>query len=279
MNYALVAVLLGTIAFLIAVAMLLVYLRRERAIGAVAKRDDLASMMILLQTMRDLLEQQKGFARELNKALDARVEFIKQTVESARAEMTAMGESIRQLHQELDRIKREGQSASAPPHAPSPAAPANVRRLSAYAPAHPEPPAPKEHERPALRVLAMPRGPDTAGDALDSWVGLDFAGDEPDPLGFEVPDTEPEAPHDADAARSAFRALLDLAPERDVERDTLAAAPPMTRADRARPAPPLHMRVYEYNDAGMSVAEIAQELGIGKGEVRLIISLRNRNGG
>jgi predicted transcriptional regulator len=32
--------------------------------------------------------------------------------------------------------------------------------------------------------------------------------------------------------------------------------------------------VYEYNDAGMTVAEIAHEIGIGKGEVRLILSLR-----
>jgi predicted transcriptional regulator len=36
--------------------------------------------------------------------------------------------------------------------------------------------------------------------------------------------------------------------------------------------------VYEYHDAGMSVGEIAQELGIGKGEVRLVISLRQKGG-
>ena len=33
-------------------------------------------------------------------------------------------------------------------------------------------------------------------------------------------------------------------------------------------------RVYEYNDAGMSVAQISKAIGIGKGEVRLILSLR-----
>ena len=43
--------------------------------------------------------------------------------------------------------------------------------------------------------------------------------------------------------------------------------------------PALHARVYDYNDASMSVAQIAQELGIGKGEVRLILSLRKGKGG
>jgi DNA-binding NarL/FixJ family response regulator len=37
---------------------------------------------------------------------------------------------------------------------------------------------------------------------------------------------------------------------------------------------PLQQRVYEYSDAGMSIAEIANEIGIGKGEVRLILSIR-----
>jgi hypothetical protein len=278
MNYVLIVIFLGAVAFFGGVALLFVYLRRDQAIGAVAKRDDLASMMILLQTMRDLLEQQKGFARELNKALDTRVKFIKTTVESARNELAAVGESVKRLGLELERIKHEAETAAARP--PAPAQPANVRQLSAYAPPQPAQPAPpKEHERPALRVLAMPREQGAAGDAIDSWVGLDFAGDNPEPLGFEVPESEPEAPHDADAARSAFRALLDLAPEAEVEKNTAApvqpAAPPI---GNGRTVPPIHARVYEYNDAGMNVAQIAQELGIGKGEARLILSLRKGKG-
>jgi hypothetical protein len=38
---------------------------------------------------------------------------------------------------------------------------------------------------------------------------------------------------------------------------------------------PIQKRVYEYSDAGMRVPEIARELGVGKGEVRLILSLRH----
>lgn len=238
MGWVLSLVLVGALALLIAVCMLIVYMRRERSLSAVSKRDDLASMMILLQTMRDLLEQQKGFARELNKALDARVELIKHTVDSAKAELTAVTDSVRQLHREIDEIKRSAAEAAEPPPKPAPATqPANVRQLSAYAPPPVEPPVVREHERPALRVLAIPRVPETAGDAIDSWVGLDFAGDNPEPLGFDVPETEPEAPHDADAARSAFRALLDLAPEVMVEKNTVAPAPPMAPVEGMRKSP------------------------------------------
>ncbi|MCC6797350.1 MAG: hypothetical protein IT366_19690 [Candidatus Hydrogenedentes bacterium] len=292
-NLFLIIVLVGASAFLGAGALFYVYQKRQRETGVVTKRDDLASMMILLQTMRDLLEQQKGFARELNKALDARVEFIKQTVESARSEMTAMRESVKQINDDVERIKQESvklaemqqaQAQAQPAAAEQPVrkAPANVRQLSAYTPPPIEPPAPpKEQERPTLRVLAMPREPEIATDALDAWTGLDFAGDEPEPLGFDVPETEPEMPHDADAARSAFRALLNLAPEEQIERNSIVPMPrskPPATTGNGRPVPPLHARVYEYNDAGMNVAQIAQELGIGKGEVRLILSLRKTKG-
>jgi hypothetical protein len=98
-------------------------------------------------------------------------------------------------------------------------------------------------------------------------------------LGFEVPETEPEIPHDADAARSAFRALLDLTPVEQVHKNSISPLKPTPSSNgNGRPVPPIHARVYDYNDAGMSVAQIAQELGIGKGEVRLILSLRKSKG-
>ena len=36
---------------------------------------------------------------------------------------------------------------------------------------------------------------------------------------------------------------------------------------------PLQQRVLEYSEAGMTVAQVSRELGIGKGEVRLMLSL------
>ncbi|MCC6145782.1 MAG: DUF742 domain-containing protein, partial [Candidatus Hydrogenedentes bacterium] len=40
---------------------------------------------------------------------------------------------------------------------------------------------------------------------------------------------------------------------------------------------PMQKRVLDYCNAGMSVADIARELGIGKGEVRLMLSLARQS--
>jgi hypothetical protein len=42
----------------------------------------------------------------------------------------------------------------------------------------------------------------------------------------------------------------------------------------ARPANPLHERVYALADSGKAVAEIGAETGLEKGEVELILGLR-----
>src|SRR5690606_34052701 len=86
-----------------------------------------------------------------------------------------------------------------------------------------------------------------------------------------------------DRARAAFRSLLDMQHEAphavpEAPRPGITPAPaPAGHAGEAngqRKLTPLQRRVHEYADAGMSVPQIARELGIGKGEVRLILSLR-----
>lgn len=67
------------------------------------------------------------------------------------------------------------------------------------------------------------------------------------------------------AARSAFCSLLDMEP--------VAASAGTSAGNGGGKRSPIQQRVVEYHDAGMSIAEIAQELGIGKGEVRLMLSL------
>ena len=136
-------------------------------------------------------------------------------------------------------------------------------------------------ERPLQAVASVGEKPG-AEDVIDSWVGLDFGGDAPDPLPFVVPDEAPEHPEDPEAAREAFRALLNMDPVEPARQDRRSARPaqysPQDQVSqggngRGRLSP-VQARVYEYTDAGMTVSQISKELGIGKGEVRLIQSLR-----
>jgi len=64
--------------------------------------------------------------------------------------------------------------------------------------------------------------------------------------------------------------LLNLS-EEPAQDQSPALAPGKTNG-RSRSGT-LRARVLEYSDAGMSVPEIARELGLGKGEVRLILSI------
>jgi hypothetical protein len=246
-----------------------VYRRRRQEIEARerASKADLAHMMILMQSMRDMLDQQKNLARQLNENLDRKVTFIRGAVEEAmkdldtlRTSVKAVASGIEQTRSELSLVRDTVRQARqdelpgvrpadepAPPRKAAPPAETPAPNLASTEP--PEPP----------RPLVQP-------DLLDNWVGLDF-GDDSDETDFEVPDHLPEEPEHPEEAREAFRTLLNL--------EESAPVPGSSSGGNGRSRlSPLQVRVYEYSDAGMTVAQIAQELGIGKGEVRLILSLR-----
>lgn len=141
-------------------------------------------------------------------------------------------------------------------------------------------------ERPALHILASPDNRDDEdepeqADVPDYWVGLGFAnqpGESP-PSGKAAKEEGQGVPEpgDPEAARQAFRALLNMGQESSVGTASRTETLDQPSAGEGGEGP-LRSRVYEYSDAGMSIAEIASELGIGKGEVRLILSLREQGG-
>jgi hypothetical protein len=131
---------------------------------------------------------------------------------------------------------------------------------------------------PAFEALSRPVLDEPPDSGFDHWAGLDFG---------EVPEEEeeeaesgaapPESSEHAEAARNAFRALLNL----DTSSGEQKTVPTTSEKDNGKGRSnslPLKKRVYEYSDVGMSVSEIARELGLGKGEVRLILNLRKDRG-
>lgn len=106
------------------------------------------------------------------------------------------------------------------------------------------------------------------------------------PVEEDEPDLEVSG--NGEAAREAFRALLNmpmghdapLAPV-DMPGQTRAMAAAMQgnggATEEVQFSAPLQQRVLEYSEAGMTVAEVSRELGIGKGEVRLMLSLARQS--
>ena len=260
------------------VVLIWLYIREAKAKRAPAAPTlDLTEMTILFQTMRSVIRDQKSLAREFNKSVDRKVALVRKVVrhvvdahrEIADTQRRLM-QALKQAQSDVARIQQrlgileDAAAQAAPP--PDPAQAAEQR----------------DTEAELLDIVAQPDDAEAGDDLIDNWVGLDFVGEEPDEDGFEVPETVPESPRDPELARQAFRALLSMDEPEAQPGSSSSPAPLLGRDDGGNGRDRTELvraRVYEYHDAGMSVPQIAQELGIGKGEVRLMISLREKQPG
>ena len=217
---------------------------------------DATHLTILFHSMRDTLRQQKQLAAEINETVERRVSYIRKTVDLALEELARIDARQQELARAIDGMADDAALAEPIPNSVIHGNGGNGHTSNGNG-----------HERESLHVLpgSEHRPFDLTADPEASWVGLDFGRVDADAESAQNTIRPPEAPEDAEAARDAFRALLDMDAE---EVATPVAAP----ANGASPA--IHGRVYEYADAGMTVPAIARELGIGKGEVRLILGLR-----
>ncbi len=258
--------------------------RRERVRNS-QRKADIADIMILFQTMRDVISQQKNLARDFNQELDRKMGLVKEVLAKSLEKNEKLYDRQTEIQRQLDEVRAqlEGMQRQASylkaPAAQQMPVPIPVRRptpmpepthIVQTSPPTPVPPAPVADER--LAKTGITDAP------YSVWFGLDFdsAPQKQEPEEEDEPlVTAPTAPEDPEAARNAFRALLNLpsAPS--------AAPMPGTAPRPANGTPvavPLQQRVLEYSEAGMGVAEIARELGIGKGEVRLMLSLAKQKG-
>jgi hypothetical protein len=263
--YGLSALALSALALLV-----VLYWRNEQRERARHRqtRADITDMTILFQTMRDIIGQQKAMARSFNEEMEKKMALVRQILSQGMERNEKLYERQKQLEAQideaqarLDSLHRQLRHAAdlARPGAPPPAP----------APPTPEPPLPEPGVVPAASTAAL---------RLDPWEPSDFELLPPAP----EPETAPAyaaapvaPPEESNAARQAFRALLDLDPVTGLEDEQAPGAAPSADANGGgdRAGAVVRQRVLEYHRAGMSVAEISRELGVGKGEVRLLLSL------
>ena len=229
---------------------------------------NLAEMAILFQTMRSVIHDQKSLAKDFNRSVDRKVTLIRQVVGKVAEEHNRMLQIQRDLERKFDEVGRELDAMRGEV--------VHLREELGLAASESKPTL--DDDVPPLRIVAEPEDVEPPAELADLWVGFDFVSDDAAPS--EIPETPPEAHGDPEVTRQAFRALLSMtadASRTDAKRETAAAEAVAVDAGNGRGrAASLRSRVYEYHDAGMSIAEIAHELGIGKGEIRLMLSLRQK---
>ncbi|HUW59498.1 MAG TPA: hypothetical protein VMZ06_00720 [Candidatus Bathyarchaeia archaeon] len=215
---------------------------------------NMAELSILFQTMRGLVREQKMLARDFNHSLDAKVEAVREAVRQVLGGYEQLMQMQKALKTQLEHSLPK-------------------REITAEETG--------EDDLPALRAIAAPE----AADLIDNWR-------------VQLPDAE--ATEDVPAEAALDRAASNPAPSREARNALLnmgeplapfsapvepeagePASQPAGSDDQAPTAPSngtaaLRSRVYKYHDAGMSISAISQELGLGKGEIRLMLSLRDK---
>ena len=268
---------------------------RLRSMSPMHTQTDLTNMMILFQTMRDILSQQKDLAREFNISIDKKVNEVRKLIESssnvradleqAKREISMLSAQTRKELASLERrlmqvdgkvvsdteeVLEEGDDAAVEQVDVEPVeadAPAKVEEDAAEAPVA------TQEDTKTLDVFPR-ESPPEEDDFLSKWTGEDFEAE--DEFEDEEPESDPmEDAEDAAHTRDALRDLLDLHTEYRTNRGGPSSSEVLNSGGNGgRYLTPIQKRVYEYSDAGMRVPEIARELGVGKGEIRLILSLR-----
>jgi len=208
---------------------------------------NLTEIAILFQAMRSVLHDQKTLARDFNKNVEQKAAMIREVLQDVVEAADKLARAQVRLAQQIDRAEKR--MAAIDRGLDVPAAPSA---------------APKPDETPLFQIIAMPDESMPLTSLLEGWTAFDAPPDDTESEDtFETPREVPESPRDPDRARAAFRALLNMTEESET-------------GNGRRKTEALRARVHEYYDAGMSVAQIAQELGVGKGEVRLMLTLREK---
>ncbi|MCH7958603.1 MAG: hypothetical protein IID08_00640 [Candidatus Hydrogenedentes bacterium] len=233
---------------------------------------DLTNMTILFNTMRDILTEQKDLARRFNASLDAKVGEVRAVIDQARELATELDK----MKKEVDRLVGESHSGNRERFTQD-----RVPAKKSPQPSAPEPIADEGdlHEPEVMLVGGEQAMSETIGerlsradDLIDGWTGMDFGTDDSERPSEAIEEHVHTAPEDAAGARDAFRALLNFATDTALEEAPYPESAEGINGNGGMS--PLALRVYEYSDAGMRVPEIARELGLGKGEIRLMLNLR-----
>lgn len=278
-------VLLGGLVMLVVASFgaLFFMMARESRLGgshAAHSANDVTNMMILFQTMRDILTQQKDLAREFNISIDKKVNEVRKLVHSngdmraelerTKRELAALAARTRNelsmLERRLGQVGNEVAAAEEEIEQPEPD-PIDEDEFV------------EDEQAPPVEILPEEVESEDPADLIDRWTrGVEL---EPELVDEQTADESNGISHEEEEAeseetRAAYRDLLNLQP---AGRANLAAAAEALdevgrESNGAHYLTPIQQRVYEYSDAGMRVPEIARELGVGKGEVRLILSLR-----
>lgn len=251
------------------------------------KKVEISELAMIFQTLRDVVAEQKLMAKEFNEYVEKKIAEIRAVasdahsqLQSVRVSISELSKKINLIQEEIDRLglqanllKRQGGEENVLDLQPSLR---EAELLSETLRSHVQPMEESTLSR-VTESLTLDEGRvrESGGETHGESVVEDGEdhGNEESEVESEV--SRRSVQEEFEQVRNAYLTLIrgEDAGATPKAGGSEAVSLEPTRPESSSTLTPVQKLVLEYHEAGLTLNEIAKELGMGKGEVRLILSL------
>lgn len=248
------------------------------------RRIEISELAMIFQTLRDIVSEQKTLAKEFNKQVEEKLSLVRDFVSESQnrmnkisLELQEQSKKVKELQKQLDGVIHQSQ--------------AFIENSSSNIQKDETIPIPKpksihnefpftaeidktEHNHENRPTLEKIKNDEKNGDlknendAVSSSISSIDTSKQDDEL--DKKDTD-SLEHEKDEIKNEYRSLLGNSDKGLITNYKQISSNIVP--DKTSELTPIQKIVLEYHNAGMTTSEIARELGIGKGEVWLILKL------
>ncbi len=253
------------------------------------RRVEISELAMVFQTLRDIVSEQKALAKEFNEQVEEKLLLVRGIVSEAQNHMNKINQELHEQSKKLKDLQEQIDGIVCQSHILTEKPSNNVKKnktasISKLKSVHEELPFTPETERlePALDNLSTLEKDKNdeinielieselrnEKNAISPTISLMDAKEEDNKL--DKKDLE-SLEREQDEIKNEYRSLLG-----NSEKELATGNKQMSSnivSDQTSELTPIQKVVLEYHNAGMTTSEIAKELGIGKGEVWLILKL------
>ncbi len=257
------------------------------------RRVEISELAMIFQTLRDVVSEQKILAKEFNEQVEEKISLIREVVNEAQNRMQRIQQDIYEQSQKLKELQDQIDGVFRQENVLKNVLDKNAQSSGTISIIEAE----SVYEELIEKVEGERKGREYSDNMKDRKKEREYTsveeGDglclkeksensQSDSLGEEYnknverineklcEDIAEEEENIRDAYKSLLIGSVENGGETEIEKSKISTKKSDSRKEELTP---VQKMVMEYHQAGMTTAEIAKELGIPKGEVRLILSL------
>lgn len=222
------------------------------------RRVEISELAMVFQTLRDVVSEQKILAKEFNEQVEEKLSLVRGIVNEAQNKMKQIQQEIYEQSQKLKELQEQMDGIVCQKNVLTDTSTSNIKSIGTISIIEAETVSEEINEQIEDNKNKLQEIPSE---------GIKEISKEKDD------ETLKNLEEEQKNIRNVYRSLVGLSDKEsqiDEEKPHISIRDNIDRKDELTP---IQKMVLEYHNAGMTTGEIAKELGITKGEVRLILSL------